>query len=108
MFRKLAVPSCAIWCIFTLTSFAVSQDRIPRILNGDATDEFESVGIIGSVNRGGFCTGTLNQPVPRAHGRTLCGDHRAFGPGNFRSRRTNLSGCNDLGAPGLQFPKPDQ
>ena len=35
------------------------QQALPRILLGDETEDFESVGIVGSVDRGGFCTGTL-------------------------------------------------
>ncbi len=62
MLQKLAASSCIVWCIFTLTSFGAAQDRIPRIINGEPTDDFESVGIVGSIDRGGFCTGTLISP----------------------------------------------
>lgn len=34
----------------------------PRILNGVETDEFEAVGIVGSMQLGGFCSGTLITP----------------------------------------------
>ena len=34
-----------------------------RILNGDQTDSFESVGIVGSMQFGGFCSGTLISPL---------------------------------------------
>jgi hypothetical protein len=42
---------------------AVAQDRVPRILLGEETDEFPAVGIVGSVRSGGFCTGTLITPT---------------------------------------------
>lgn len=35
---------------------------IPRILNGVETEEFESVGIVGSMELGGYCSGTLITP----------------------------------------------
>lgn len=34
-----------------------------RILNGDATDSYESVGIVGSMQFGGYCSGTLISPM---------------------------------------------
>ena len=37
-------------------------DGIPRIVNGDPTNGFESVGIVGDRG-GGFCTGTLISPT---------------------------------------------
>ncbi len=33
--------------------------QLPRILGGQATDDFPAVGIVGSLRRGGFCSGTL-------------------------------------------------
>ena len=38
---------------------AAGQGQSPRILQGVETDEFESVGIVGSQFFGGFCSGTL-------------------------------------------------
>lgn len=40
---------------------AIGQEIVPRIINGVPTedDEFLSVGIVGSTEFGGFCTGTL-------------------------------------------------
>lgn len=40
-------------------SRAGAQVAIPRILNGKVTDDYQSVGIVGSLDDGGFCTGTL-------------------------------------------------
>ncbi|MCA9211505.1 MAG: trypsin-like serine protease [Planctomycetales bacterium] len=40
-------------------SSAAGQTYAPRIINGQHTDEFKAVGIVGSEERGGFCTGTL-------------------------------------------------
>ncbi len=36
-----------------------AQNIAPRIILGQPTDDFPSVGIVGSVKNGGFCTGTL-------------------------------------------------
>ena len=44
-------------------SASQAQDVFPRILNGEITDDFESVGIVGSRQLGGFCTGTLISPT---------------------------------------------
>lgn len=41
------------------TSHSQAQAPIARIINGQPTDEFRAVGIVGSVESGGFCTGTL-------------------------------------------------
>ncbi|TWU47991.1 S1 family peptidase [Rubripirellula reticaptiva] len=35
------------------------QNFFPKILVGTPTDDYESVGIVGSITGGGFCTGTL-------------------------------------------------
>jgi hypothetical protein len=40
-----------------------AQQAIPRILQGQETDDFPSVGIVGSLRNGGFCTGTLITPT---------------------------------------------
>ena len=45
-----------------VTSHAFAQGGVPRILLGDETTDYESVGIVGSIQRGGFCTGTLIGP----------------------------------------------
>ena len=37
----------------------VAVGQLPRILGGQATDDFPAVGIVGSLRRGGFCSGTL-------------------------------------------------
>ncbi len=37
----------------------ISNNPTPRILVGETTDEYPSVGIVGSASAGGFCTGTL-------------------------------------------------
>lgn len=50
---------CLLAGFFGLESASWGQDRIARILTGVETDDFESVGIVGSVRRGGFCTGTM-------------------------------------------------
>lgn len=39
-----------------------ARELVPRIINGVETDQFESVGIVGSRRLGGFCTGTLISP----------------------------------------------
>ncbi len=39
-----------------------AQQLVPRIINGTPTTDFEAVGIVGTVNVGGFCTGTLIGP----------------------------------------------
>jgi hypothetical protein len=41
----------------------MAQDVVPRIINGEPTDQFPSVGIVGSQSLGGFCTGTLIAPA---------------------------------------------
>ena len=40
-----------------------AQQPSARILQGQETDEFPSVGIVGSLRNGGFCTGTLITPT---------------------------------------------
>ena len=42
---------------------AYAQQRLPRILLGEETDDYPAVGIVGSVRSGGFCTGTLISPT---------------------------------------------
>ena len=46
-------------CSALIIETANAQGFLPRIVNGDPTSEFESVGIVGSQQDGGFCTGTL-------------------------------------------------
>ena len=46
----------------TLLVFGIScyaQDRQPLIINGQPTNAFAAVGIVGEASVGGFCTGTL-------------------------------------------------
>ncbi|WP_425397988.1 S1 family peptidase [Aeoliella sp.] len=41
---------------------ASAQTPVARIINGQPTDEYAAVGIVGSTESGGFCTGTLISP----------------------------------------------
>lgn len=54
-------------CSVACSSYAQSPTSlavpIARIINGQPTDAYEAVGIIGSVQAGGFCTGTLISPT---------------------------------------------
>jgi len=43
----------------TIGGLAGAQDVSVRIINGEPTDDYESVGIVGSITWGGFGTGTL-------------------------------------------------
>lgn len=47
------------WSCLVLRIETTAQEKIPRIINGEPTTEFAPVGIVGSIARGGFCTGTL-------------------------------------------------
>ncbi len=49
--------------IVFLTTFVAAQTPIARIINGQPTANFEAVGIVGSTDAGGFCTGTLISPI---------------------------------------------
>jgi hypothetical protein len=42
---------------------AAAQQIVPRIIGGIPTTEFESVGIVGTQQLGGFCSGTLISPT---------------------------------------------
>lgn len=42
-----------------IPTVASAQMPIARIINGQPTDDFAAVGIVGTANSGGFCTGTL-------------------------------------------------
>lgn len=44
-------------------SATYAQQVIPRIINGEPTDEFPAVGIVGAQSAGGFCSGTLISPT---------------------------------------------
>ncbi len=44
-------------------SLASAQGRVPRILLGEETNDYPAVGIVGSFDLGGFCTGTLISPL---------------------------------------------
>ncbi len=62
--RPLWIGCLYLGCFFLCGSFspdhaATAQQIMPRILLGDQTDDYEAVGIVGSVGRGGFCSGTL-------------------------------------------------
>ena len=48
--------------MFAVGGLADAQDVGVRIINGIPTDGFESVGIVGSLQLGEFCTGTLISP----------------------------------------------
>lgn len=56
----LALP---LICLIAVASLATAQAPIARIINGQPTDEFPSVGVVGSIESGGFCTGTLISPI---------------------------------------------
>ncbi len=45
------------------SSSVFAQERLPKILQGVETDDYPSVGIVGSLRNGGFCTGTLISPT---------------------------------------------
>jgi hypothetical protein len=45
-----------------LVEVGAGQQIYPRIINGIPTDDFQSVGIVGTVRLGGFCSGTLISP----------------------------------------------
>ncbi len=49
--------------LFLATPLLAQPTVVPRILNGTPTSEFEAVGIVGNLDRGGFCTGTLITPT---------------------------------------------
>ena len=49
--------------LLCVCSFAHGQGFIPRIINGQPTDAFPSVGIVGSRASGQFCSGTLISPI---------------------------------------------
>ncbi|MGI9456409.1 MAG: trypsin-like serine protease [Aeoliella sp.] len=50
-------------CLFVSCSQVIAQSPVARIINGQPTGEFDSVGIVGSTQAGGFCTGTLISPI---------------------------------------------
>lgn len=68
MGSKTLVALCATLFVATQQTTVHAQDsfvsgpRVPRILQGIETDDFPAVGIVGSVQDGGFCTGTLIGP----------------------------------------------
>jgi secreted trypsin-like serine protease len=66
---------------------ARSQDVRPRIINGEPTDEYPSVGIVGSFQYGGFCSGTLISPV-----HVLTAAHCALAIGDARDGFFELDG----------------
>ena len=59
MIARILVVS--FFCCYLTTPYApgVASAQIPRILGGQETDDYPSVGIVGSQRRGGFCSGTL-------------------------------------------------
>ena len=66
--EKLFVRGLLIFAVligFNSSVPVLAQDgpNVARILLGDITNAFESVGIVGSVGRGGFCSGTLISPT---------------------------------------------
>jgi secreted trypsin-like serine protease len=61
---RIAVYAMAsVLCTGLLVGVGAGQQIYPRIINGIPTDEFESVGIVGTVELGGFCSGTLISPL---------------------------------------------
>ena len=56
---------CALLVLIPISAHlsVLGQAVVPRILNGQPTDNFESVGIVGTTEFGGFCSGTLITPI---------------------------------------------
>lgn len=55
---RLTLLACLVFTS-TFASTSKAQQISARILQGDPTDDYEAVGIVGSLQRGGFCSGTL-------------------------------------------------
>ncbi len=63
-FSKTGYASCLAFLLCVVGLVGVgnsvhSAEFLPRILLGNETDEYPSVGIVGDTDLGGFCTGTL-------------------------------------------------
>ena len=61
--RRRAKPLLGCVAILLLATSVAAQTPITRIINGQPTADFEAVGIVGSTDAGGFCTGTLISPI---------------------------------------------
>ncbi|MEM6777589.1 MAG: trypsin-like serine protease [Planctomycetota bacterium] len=61
--RRPVAAGCSFGLLLSLVCCpafpAASEEIIPKILVGEETNAYESVGIVGSLDAGGFCTGTL-------------------------------------------------
>lgn len=58
LLRKIAMVLFSV----SVLALAAHAQPLPKILGGSETDEFESVGIVGSMQLGGYCSGTLITP----------------------------------------------
>ena len=56
---RLATVGWVLLALVFTASPTPAQQPIARIINGQPTDGFDAVGIVGSTDAGGFCTGTL-------------------------------------------------
>ena len=59
---RLTLVLLAILSLVVTEPAAAQDDILRRILNGVVTEEFPNVGIVGSQQFGGFCSGTLISP----------------------------------------------
>ena len=62
MQKSYIVPALAMMLLPALLSTSAAQEIVPFIIAGDLTDEFPSVGTVGSQRYGDFCSGTLISP----------------------------------------------
>src|SRR5690606_21219363 len=61
--HQLLVVSALLTVSVLFMPRAAAQRIVPRIIGGTPTTGFESVGIVGSRQLGGFCSGTLISPT---------------------------------------------
>lgn len=57
--QRFALPAVLVVFLSCQVAAQPTPQPVARIINGQPTDAFEAVGIVGSNQSGGFCTGTL-------------------------------------------------